>query len=618
LATGIVDNGAGVAEDSLSIPIYSLDSIGTPQAIAAGDSVGNDASITSGAWEDWAGASFYNYKEGVDNLDGTANEGVYSYVIVVDDVSLGLETIITGNFQLYDSETLSEALDAVDNVASVDADAIGAGDFATGAIDADAIASSAIGADEIATNAIGALEIATDAIASNEIAADAIGSTELATNAADEIADEVWDELVAGHTTANTFGDTIVQIIEDGGIAINETAIDNIWDEDSTGHWTSPNMAFVAGQTSAGGLDSTIISNLLHRIVWGTAVGSGSDSSTAAQRDIGIVAASIIDLIWDEDSTGHWTSPNMAFIAGQTSASALDSAIISNILHRIVWGTAVGSGSDSSTAAQRDVGAANITEVGGDAITDNNDGRLEVNVEEWIDVAPAALVNAGGQNLVEVNVQAFSESADAADSAELVFLRADHSNMDQAISSLSDITLSGTADSGSATMIALNGGVATNEYYNGQMVLITGGAGIGQSRTILSYLGSNKVATVTRDWATAPDNTSTFKVIAGDVPGILEAGTAAAGAVGTITLDATASDVTDTYKDNFVMITGGTGLGQTRLIGAYNGGTHVATVTPNWTTTPDNTTCGHSWLAWTRSYAVFQQQTRCQCLRDFG
>jgi hypothetical protein len=34
------------------------------------------------------------------------------------------------------------------------------------------------------------------------------------------------------------------------------------------------------------------------------------------------------------------------------------------------------------------------------------------------------------------------------------------------------------------------------------------------------------------------------------------------------------------------MITAGVGIGQTRLIGAYDGGTKVATVTPNWTTNP--------------------------------
>lgn len=51
------------------------------------------------------------------------------------------------------------------------------------------------------------------------------------------------------------------------------------------------------GATAASALDSTILSNVLHRIVWGTPVGSGSDSSTLAQRDATIAAfiAGILD-----------------------------------------------------------------------------------------------------------------------------------------------------------------------------------------------------------------------------------------------------------------------------------------------------------------------------------
>jgi hypothetical protein len=148
------------------------------------------------------------------------------------------------------------------------------------------------------------------------------------------------------------------------------------------------------------------------------------------------------------------------------------------------------------------------------------------------------------------------------------------------------ITLSGIADSGSTIMIALNGGVATAGWYAGQLVCITGGTGAGQARTILEYLvdGTVKRAYVTRDWVTAPDNTSTFAVYAFDVPSILEAGTATGGGVSTITLDATAAPVNATYKSNFVTITGGTGKGQTRLITAYNGTTKVATISPNWVT----------------------------------
>jgi hypothetical protein len=65
--------------------------------------------------------------------------------------------------------------------------------------------------------------------------------------------------------------------------------------------------------------------------------------------------------------------------------------------------------------------------------------------------------------------------------------------------------------------------------------------------------------------------------------------TAHAGAAGSITLDASASAVDSFYTDAYVYLTGGTGVGQCRLISGYTGATKVATVTPNWATNPDNT-----------------------------
>ena len=56
------------------------------------------------------------------------------------------------------------------------------------------------------TGTLDASEIGTDAITADKIAADAITSSELATSAADEIADEVWNEPRSEHTTDNTFG----------------------------------------------------------------------------------------------------------------------------------------------------------------------------------------------------------------------------------------------------------------------------------------------------------------------------------------------------------------------------------------------------------------------------
>lgn len=73
--------------------------------------------------------------------------------------------------------------------------------------------------------------------------------------------------------------------------------------------------------------------------------------------------------------------------------------------------------------------------------------------------------------------------------------------------------------------------------------------------------------------------------------------TAQAGAAGTITLDASASATTDFYVGCLVYLTGGTGAGQMRVITAYNGGTKVATIAPNWATNPDNTST-FAVLAW--------------------
>ena len=65
-------------------------------------------------------------------------------------------------------------------------------------------------------------------------------------------------------------------------------------------------------------------------------------------------------------------------------------------------------------------------------------------------------------------------------------------------------------------------------------------------------------------------------------------GTASAGAAGTITL-ATGLNVGD-VEGHKIFTTGGTGSGQVRRATDYNSGTGVATITPNWTTTPDGTT----------------------------
>ncbi len=81
-----------------------------------------------------------------------------------------------------------------------------------------------------------------------------------------------------------------------------------------------------------------------------------------------------------------------------------------------------------------------------------------------------------------------------------------------------------------------------------------------------------------------------FGATGGVASTIIRASTAQAGAAGTITLDASASATNDLYNDCLILTTGGTGASQVRRITDYVGSTKVASVTPNWITTPDATT----------------------------
>lgn len=67
-----------------------------------------------------------------------------------------------------------------------------------------------------------------------------------------------------------------------------------------------------------------------------------------------------------------------------------------------------------------------------------------------------------------------------------------------------------------------------------------------------------------------------------------DSGTAAAGAAGTITLATSASTTADLYNGMTVYIVAGTGIGQSRVIHDYSAA-RVASISPNWTTTPDTT-----------------------------
>jgi len=70
---------------------------------------------------------------------------------------------------------------------------------------------------------------------------------------------------------------------------------------------------------------------------------------------------------------------------------------------------------------------------------------------------------------------------------------------------------SGTAQAGAAGTITLDAGASsTTDFYKHITCYITGGTGAGQYRIGTAYNGTTKVLTITPNWTTTPDATSTF------------------------------------------------------------------------------------------------------------
>ena len=105
-----------------------------------------------------------------------------------------------------------------------------------------------------------------------------------------------------------------------------------------------------------------------------------------------------------------------------------------------------------------------------------------------------------------------------------------------------------------------------------------------------NVLGQNTTADIVSSSATTPtlvNNEQWSKD--GTVLSSLTSGTAQAGGATTITLESGSSTTSDLYTGSGIVITGGTGAGQARMITGYAGGTLIATISPAWVTNPDST-----------------------------
>ena len=259
-AYGIYNNSGTVAADSLTISFFALDSAGNMVDMASGDSVffqvhypeGAMAFEDSGSYDgtgldgslvsnDFSTQTMYYYSDALADIDGTPVQGTYTWAIMVKDLTgAAITTVKTGTFQLVTEsdfnlslEYIKDVLDTLQNhddwVAHqstsdsiLDSTNVSMARTTTAGRTIDVAATGEVGVD--LSNINGTLdvgEIGDNAITAAKIAADAIGASELATTAADEIADEAWDEVlnVGGHNVALSAGKRLRELDAGGAIA---------------------------------------------------------------------------------------------------------------------------------------------------------------------------------------------------------------------------------------------------------------------------------------------------------------------------------------------------------------------------------------------------------------
>lgn len=98
----------------------------------------------------------------------------------------------------------------------------------------------------------------------------------------------------------------------------------------------------------------------------------------------------------------------------------------------------------------------------------------------------------------------------------------------------------------------------------------------------------------------------------------LSSGTAQAGAATTITLASGDSATNSIYNGERILLTGGTGAGQSRVITGYVGSTKVATVARAWTTNPDGTSTYEIQSAGANLETIIVDEQSAIDLKDFA
>ena len=326
---GIYNNSGTTAEDSICFVFKYLDSLGNPVAAAANDSVYiavnypggieafrdsmvyNNAKITASTWEDLAGGESYTLRYAVADIDGTPVEGTYNVTVTANDNSLTLNSSWSSEFQLYTTGNFSTTLDSIGIAALTSLYAL------------DSLADVLDSLESISV----ALKAARDSL---QFLVTATGFSTLTTS--DNIGIN-WAD-VSNPTTAVNLSATNIdvdQVVASVSGAVGSVAGNVDGSTASVTGAVGSVTGAVGSVTGAVGSVTGLTKELIASETWTI---SGSDDSVYAAGTMGKESE-----LWD--ATG--------------ASAGVDSTVLSNMLKRVIFGIAVGSGADSTTLAQRKV-----------------------------------------------------------------------------------------------------------------------------------------------------------------------------------------------------------------------------------------------------------------------
>ena len=185
--------------------------------------------------------------------------------------------------------------------------------------------------------------------------------------------------------------------------------------------------------------------------------------------------------------------------------------------------------------------------------------------------------------MIEVGAPDRSQGQDLTAMGTRSFVSTVNSNTDLNCAGYPGILDAAAAD-GSTTTVTLAAGSSSVDYaYNSSYIKMTSGNASGETRRIVQYIGTTRIATVTPAFTSAVAATDTYRIY-----GVV--GVSQGGAANTITLDSSALAVTNYYTGAYIRINSGEGTTQTRYISSYDTATKKATVSEDWDIIPTDGT----------------------------